>query len=164
MKHRKKIYFVLLLFLVSSLLYAESKDIVTIRKQFNQITKNLGKYKVTKKEETLQEEVGPPYGRVVSRYTHKKKVYCIKAEIILDLAGNVMEYYYWNNKLFFVYEYSWNGDKRQHVSAENRYYFKNNTMIRWLAPGGKKISPKTKAYIKKSKEVLRSSKAIFKEM
>ena len=58
-----------------------------------------------------------------------------------DFERLIEEYYFWDNELFFVYtqlDYDYPHDELSNYKSEtpgqNRFYFHNNNLIRWLDP------------------------------
>ena len=72
------------------------------------------------------------------------------------------EYYFWNNKLFFVFTQDYLYDMPMYMDGskvekidENRYYFSAGKLIRWLDPNKEKAT-KSKM-IEKEKEILKKT-------
>ena len=79
-----------------------------------------------------------------------------------EMGKLIEEYYFWNNNLFFVFtqDYLYNmpkimdGSKVEKID-ENRYYFSEGKLIRWLDPNKEKAA-KSKM-TEKEKEILQKT-------
>jgi hypothetical protein len=72
------------------------------------------------------------------------------------------EYYYWDGKLIFVlrtdYLYAKPLSGKVLKTTENRFYFSDDNLIRWIDEHGKQVAADTNEYQEKQKEYLESSK------
>ena len=79
-----------------------------------------------------------------------------------EMGKLIEEYYFWNNNLFFVFtqDYLYNMPKIMDGSKvekiyENRYYFQDDKLIRWLDPNKEKVAKSKIA--KKETEILQNA-------
>ena len=120
---------------------AQSQDPVqAIRRQYAAINRNAAKYQKVKKELLGFSAEG---GELVA-YLSGPSIVKITATFFGEMGRATDEYYYSNDKLIFVFR------KQSHYRAplsgkvarttENRYYFKDDKLIRWIGEDGKQVS------------------------
>jgi hypothetical protein len=74
------------------------------------------------------------------------------------------EYYFWDGKLIFVLRTEFRYDKplsgKVTAKTENRFYFGNDKLIRWIDENGKQAASDSPDYHAKQKEFLESSRLL----
>jgi hypothetical protein len=137
---------------------SQGDPIQTIREQYATINKSAARYKSVKKDLSGFSAEG---GTLVA-YFDGPKLMKIVASHYGESGKAVEEYYYWDDQLIFVYRKDSNYDKpgSQKVvrTAENRFYFSNDRLVRWLDKNAKQIEPGDSEYLEKEKDYLRLSK------
>ena len=119
---------------------AQSPDpIQAIRQQYAAINRGAGKYKKVKKELLGFSAEG---GELVA-YLSGPSIVKISATFYGEMGRATDEFYYSNDKLIFIF--------RKHLhykrpltgkvvrTTENRYYFKDDKLIRWIDEDGKQV-------------------------
>jgi len=156
---KKNLILIPLFFISIFSLHAQTEDelITKVRERFNTINSFLDSY------ESIEKDI---YGE--SAEGGWMKAYHIDGETVMlhckfyGEMGNITEYYYYDNSsLFFVFTikeiYSAPAylEESEVVSKEeNRYYFHNKKMIRWLDNDRKKIDKNSKEFKEKETEIL----------
>ena len=121
----------------------EEEIISDIREKFGAINYNINSYKKVTKD--LMDE--STEGGVLEGYFKNGELKKIVVSYYGEMGKLIEEYYFWDNDLFFVFtqEYSYNmpinmdGSKVDKI-YENRYYFHNDKLIRWLDPDKEKVA------------------------
>jgi hypothetical protein len=129
--------------------------ILKIRKEYTQIVADSAKYQLASKDVMGMSTEG---GELI--YYHEGKLLRKASLTIFGETGrSVTEYYFADGKIFFCYERITRYDKpfyleNMHVKKveENRYYFNDQQLIRWLDSSRKIIAGKL--YAAKGKELL----------
>lgn len=125
----------LLVSLLTASAQTEEQLVLIIREQFKNTNANLNSYEKIEKDISSESTEG---GTI--------RVYHVDGETVLmhcefyGERGNTMEeYYFWNSELYFVYTVQeiydvpiYVGNSKVSEKIENRYYFSNGEMIRWL--------------------------------
>ncbi len=154
-------------------------DITTIKKWFGEINASISNYK--KKENTdidIYKDSTPDKYSYESEeiyqlaMVHLERYYenneLKKAVVKFDghQEDQVSEYYFWNNSLFFVYKTkvyyskpksSDDFAKSNKETAENRFYFQNDKLIRWLDNDKNQVDLADAAAKKMEEEILSDS-------
>ena len=138
---------------------AQSEDpIAAIRQHYAGINRNAAKYRKVKKDLAGFSAEG---GTLVA-YFYGSGIYKIAATFYGETGRSYEEYYYSNDKLIFVLRrestYSKPLSGKIVRTIENRFYFKDDQMIRWIDENGKQPAANTSEYADKQKEYLDSSK------
>jgi len=132
--------------------------IASIRQHYAQINGNAAKYRKVKKELTGFSTEG---GTLLA-YLDGPNIMKIAATFYGETGRTNEEYYYWNGKLIFVLRrestYSKPLSGKIVRTNENRFYFKDGQMIRWIDENGKQPTANTSEYADKQKEYLESSR------
>jgi hypothetical protein len=132
--------------------------IKSIREQYAKINKSAGRYKSVKKGLSGYSAEG---GELVA-YFDGPKIMKIVANHFGEGGKAVEEYYYWDDRLIFVFRKDSIYDK--HMSGkvarttENRFYFSADRLIRWIDENAKQVEPGSGEYLEKEKDYLQSSK------
>jgi hypothetical protein len=95
-----------------------------------------------------------------------------KIILTFDSRGEdqISEYYYFKGNIYFVYkvitEYSKNKDEDNFLESnkkilQNRYYFDNQKMIRWINNDKHQVDSTSKQYKESAKQILHDSKVYF---
>lgn len=138
---------------------AQNPDpIVTIRQQYAAINRGAAKYKKVQKE-----LVGfSAEGGVLVAYLSGPSIVKISATFYGEMGRATDEFYYANDKLIFVYRrhshYSGHLTGKVVRTTENRYYFKDDKLIRWIGEDGKQVSTTAPEFGQGEARVLASSK------
>lgn len=133
---------------------AQTKDpIQSIRQHYAAINKRVGRYKKVKKELSGFSTEG---GELIA-YFEGPAVMKIAAAYYGESGRAGEEYYYQDGKLIFVYRKDSTYDKplsgKVVKTEENRFYFENSRLIKWINENGKEVSPGGSEY--KNKQVQR---------
>ena len=112
----------------------EKEKIEIIKSRFKYIN-SIGNYEMVKRDLGTD----PNEGAIVTGYFEGQSLAKLRVTFFTALDKNVVEYYFWEDELFFVFERdSWhNGpsEKENEKPAEveeNRYYLANGKLFRWL--------------------------------
>lgn len=139
------------------------KIIKNIKAQFSAINSGSNLYK---KKERMVSGLSAEGGTVISYYN---KTVLVKEHVILyGETGKVeMDLYFNKGALFFEYKSETTYDKPIYIKGykiksveENRYYFHNAELIRWLGPGNKIVNPLSDKFKDKNKSLKESLKQI----
>ncbi len=134
----------------------------TIRSHYTAINKNLSRYRKVKKELSgLSAEGGE-----LEAYSDGNSIKKIVATHFGETGKAVEEFYYRDGQLIFVFRKDFQYDKplsgKTISTKENRFYFNNDRLIRWIGEKGKQITPKQSEYGAKQREYLESSAEFLK--
>jgi hypothetical protein len=138
----------------------EEELVLKIREQFKTTNANLNAYEKIEKDIYSESTEG---GTI--------RVYHIDGETVLmhcefyGEGGNMMEeYYFWNSELYFVYTVQELYDRPIYMEGskvsekiENRYYFNNGKMIRWLDRNKQKVNKYADEYSEAEQQLLNES-------
>jgi hypothetical protein len=134
----------------------------TIRSRYTQINKNLSRYRKVKKELSGYSAEGG----ALEAYFDGDSIRKIVANHYGESGRAVEEFYYWDERLIFVFRKDFRYDKplsgRTVSSQENRFYFDNNRLIRWIGENGKQIPSTQAEYSEKQREYLENSEEFLK--
>ena len=137
---------------------ASGDTIETIRSQYASINRNVRRYKKVKKELSGYSTEGGTMEAYVDGASVKK----IVAHFYGETGRADEEYYFWNDQLIFVFRkdstYSRPLSGKVVSTKENRFYFNNGHMIRWLNESGKQVPSSNSGYSEKQNEYLESSR------
>ena len=132
--------------------------ILTIRQQYAAINRKAARYKKVKKELLGFSAEG---GELVA-YLSGPSIVKISATFYGEMGRATDEFYYANDKLIFTFR------KHLHYNApltgkvvritENRYYFKDDKLIRWIGEDGKQVSTTAPEFPQAEARLLASSK------
>lgn len=141
---------------------AQTEDpISSIRQHYAQINRNAARYRKVRKDLAGFSAEG---GTLVA-YLDGPNIMKIAATFYGESGRTYEEYYYWDGKLIFVLrkESTYNKPLSGKVirTSENRFYFKDDQMIRWIDEAGKQATSGTSEYLEKQKEYLDSSKQLI---
>ena len=119
----------------------EKDSISSIRARYAAINKNLARYRVVKKELSGFSTEG---GELVA-YFDGPSVVKMAATHLGETGRSVEEFYYRDGKLFFVFRRRETYDEpmsgKVSKTAEDRFYFDDGRLIRWLDPRGRAVAP-----------------------
>ena len=138
---------------------AQTADpIEAIREHYAQINRSATSYKKVKKNLSGFSTEG---GELVA-YFHGPSVMKMVATFFGEMGKATEEYFYWNGKLIFVLRTDRTYDKplsgKVIKTAESRFYFNNDAMIRWLDEASKQVASDTKEFQDKQNQYLKTSK------
>jgi len=152
---------VILLFGVLASHQAKAQDpdpIPAIRQQYAAINRKPARYKKVKKELLNFSAEG---GELVA-YLSGPSIVKISATFYGEMGRVTDEYYYSNDKLIFIYRkyrhYSGHLTGKVVRTTENRYYFKDDKLIRWIDEKGQQVSSASSEFAAKEVEQLAWSK------
>ena len=140
---------------------AQTEDpIASIRQHYSQINRNAARYRKVKKDLSGFSEEG---GTLVA-YFDGPNIMKIAANFYGEGGKSYEEYYYWISKLIFVLRkestYSRPLSGKIVKTTENRFYFKDDHLIRWIDENAKQVASDTGEYAEKQKDYLDSSKQL----
>ena len=155
------VVFLLVLFILSAHGSAKAQSeaaIETIRQHYAAINKNVTLYRRVKKDLSGYSAEG---GELIA-YFHGPTIMKIAATFFGETGKSTEEYYYWDGKLIFVFRREARYDKplsgKIVATKDNRFYFKDDKMIRWIDENGKEVAAGSTEFPDKEKEYLKSSK------
>lgn len=132
--------------------------IQAIRQQYAAINRNAARYKKVKKELLNFSAEG---GELVA-YLSGPSIVKISATFYGEMGRATDEFYYSNDKLIFIFR------RHSHYRApltgkvvrttENRYYFKDDKLIRWIGEDGKEVATTAPEFAQAEGRLLASSK------
>ncbi|MCK4576021.1 hypothetical protein KAU34_06415 [candidate division WOR-3 bacterium] len=139
----------------------ETEIIEDIRKEFTLINNNTTNYRRVEKTLLAYEDGGEDLEAYFKGNKIRKIVYKGYGPVI----KSVEEYYYWpTSALFFVFRKTTNYDKPPmhfddaiETTKENRYYFHNNKLIRWLDENKRQVAKTDPQFIQEQKTILDDS-------
>ncbi len=137
-------------------------SIPSIRQRYAAINRSARKYEKVKKELSGFSLEG---GELIA-YFSGPQIVKITAAYFGESGRASEEYYYWNEKLIFVFRRDYTYDKPMSgkvVSAKaNRFYFDNDRLIRWIDQNRKTRSLGDGIYKPKQQELLETSNKFLK--
>ena len=148
-----------LLFVVASLSAADSSvedKVKTIRARYAQIEKGLKGARQVKRD--LPGESAE--GGELTAYFRDRSVEKLSATFLGETGKAVEEYYFWNSELIFVHRVESRYTKPHSGVVKNkteeRFYFADGKLIRWLGGGNKPVSVEAESE-KRAAELLESA-------
>jgi hypothetical protein len=140
---------------------AQTADpIQTIRQHYTRINGNVRLYTKVKKDLDGFSAEG---GQLVA-YSHGPTIMKMVATFFGEGGRATEEYYYWDGKLIFVLRTDYRYDKplsgKVVKTTENRFYFNDDKLIRWIDENSKQPASDTNEYQEKQNEYLKSSKQL----
>jgi hypothetical protein len=137
----------------------QGKDSITsIRERYTAINKNLSKYRVVKKELLGFSTEG---GELVA-YVDGASVVKMAATHLGETGRSLEEFYYRDGELIFVFyrreTYDAPMSGRVSKTAEERFYFADGRLIRWLDSRGRAVAPGRGEYREAQARYLDSSR------
>lgn len=136
----------------------ENDSISTIRQRYAIINKNLAKYRVVKKELSGFSTEG---GELTAYYdgTAIVKIATLNQG---ETGRSFEDFYYWNGKLMFVFRrqdtYDTPLSGKVVKSRENRFYFSDDKLIRWINENGTGVTSRDSKYTETQVHYLNRSK------
>lgn len=132
--------------------------IQTIRERYATINRSAAGYKSVKKKLSGFSAGG---GDLVA-YFDGSKLMKIVATHLGEGGRAVEEYYYWDGRLIFIYRkdsiYDSPVSGKVARTEENRFYFDNDRLIRWIDQNAKQVASDNGEYQQKEKDYLMLSK------
>lgn len=136
------------------------EQIQSIRQHYGQINGGVPRYKRVKKNLTGFSAEG---GELIA-YFHGPTIMKMVATYYGETGRASEEYYYWDGKLIFVLSrdlrYSKPLSGKIVSTKEERFYFSNDKLIRWIDENSKQAAADAPEYQEKQKELLDSSKEL----
>jgi len=137
--------------------FQSDDPVQSIRQQYASINQNAPRYRRVKKSLSGFSAEG---GELVA-YFHGPSVMKMVATFLGETGRSVEEYYFWNGQLIFVFRTENRYDKplsgKVVRKIENRFYFKDNKLIRWLDENGKEVASDSADYAPKQSDYLKTS-------
>jgi hypothetical protein len=134
--------------------------ISSIRARYATINKSLRKYKTVKRELSGFSTEG---GESVA-YFDGKAIMKIATTNLGETGRSFEDFYYWDGKLIFVYRKRETYDKPYSAkvisAAENRFYFSDDELIRWVDENAKQVAPGGSEYREQQAKCLRVSQRL----
>jgi hypothetical protein len=132
--------------------------IQTIRQQYTSINRSAAKSQKVKKELLGFSAEG---GELVA-YLKGPSIMKIAATYFGETGRATEEFYYSNDKLIFVFHKDSRYDQplsgKVVATTENRYYFKDDKLIRWIGEDGKQVPATAPEFAQVESRLLASSK------
>lgn len=146
----------------------ENEIVIDIRKKFTEIENNCKtSYKRTSKDLNDYSTEGGS----VSVFSDKDQIRKAKTIFYGETGKAITEYYFWDNKVFFIFRqnYRYNSsiyitedteegfeayDENKTKIYEDRYYFLNETLVRWIDENKEKIDRYSSSFNEKQKAIL----------
>lgn len=136
------------------------EQIQSIRQHYGQINGGVPRYKRVKKNLTGFSAEG---GELIA-YFHGPTIMKMVATYYGETGRASEEFYYWDGKLIFVlrreHRYSKPLSGKIVSTKEDRFYFSNDKLIKWIDENAKQIAADAPEYQEKQKELLDSSKEL----
>ncbi|MGQ0760697.1 MAG: hypothetical protein ACT4OT_01575 [Acidobacteriota bacterium] len=132
--------------------------IPAIRQQYASINRKTAKYQKVKKELLGFSAEG---GELIA-YLSGPSIVKISATFYGEMGRATDEFYYSNDQLIFVFRkhshYSGHLTGKVVRTTENRYYFKDDKLIRWIGEDGKQVSTTAPEFVQVETRLLANSK------
>lgn len=132
--------------------------IASIRQHYTEINRGAARYMKVKKELSGFSAEG---GQLVA-YLAGPNIMKMAAIFYGETGRTSEDYYYWENKLIFVlrttYRYSKPLSGKVVKTEMNRFYFRDDKLIRWIEENGKQVASDTGEYRDQQKDYLDNSK------
>jgi hypothetical protein len=136
----------------------QSNDAIeSIRQHYANINQNAARYRRVKKSLSGFSAEG---GELVA-YLHGPSVMKMVATFFGETGKSVEEYYFWNGQLIFILqtENRYNKPFGKVVrKIENRFYFKEDKLIKWMDENGKEVATDSAEYAPKQADYLKMSR------
>jgi len=136
--------------------------IAAIRQQYANINRNAAKYRKVKKELLGFSAEG---GELIA-YFSGPSIVKISATFYGEMGRATDEFYYSNDKLIFIFRkqsfYRAPLTGKVMRTTENRYYFKDDKLIRWIGEDAKQVSHTAPEFAQVEARLLASSKQFVK--
>lgn len=120
---------------------AVEKEVKTIRSCYDAVEKGLGRCKKVKRG--LPDESAE--GGELTGYFSDQSLRKLAAKFYGESGQALEEYYFWDGRLFFVLRVESRYDKplsgKVKSKSEERFYFANGVLIRWLDSGKREVPP-----------------------
>lgn len=133
-------------------------SIESIRQSYAAINRNIGKYRRVKK----QLSGFSAEGGELTAYLDGPNIVKIVANYYGESGKAFEEYYYQGGKLIFVYRKDSRYNKpmsgRVVRTEEDRFYFNDGQLIRWVSNGGKQVPSSNSEYQKRQINYLENSR------
>ena len=143
----------------------DDEIISDIRKKFGEINQNTASYK-TKSMEMMGESAE---GGELKGYYQNEELKKVVASYFGEMGKSIEEYYFSEDNVFFVFTQQYSYDKPIYVEGskvekidEDRYYFHNSKLVRWLDPNKEKVSNSN--FNQKESKLLQEIKELKKKL
>ncbi len=165
------------LIIATSAIHSQDPDITDIRNKYAEIHSHLKSYQIKKTEISGESTEGG----ALTAYFDNTLIRLIIGEYFGETGKRVIEYYYFNQHLIFIYDMtlSYNrpinmdsasatalGDTEWYVPSksikkEERFYFKNDRLIRWLDNSNQPVTIQSGRFNQKSDEMIIQSNKVL---
>ena len=166
--------------IMSSQVVAEDPAILQIREEFQSIQKAVPSLSVRSVELIGYSTEG---GEANAFFDKNDKIRLIKVELLFESGKSFREFYYESGKLIFAFvqDHRYNVpfyvtpeiakeiggepfDPSKTTQAENRYYFANCKLIRWLNEQREDVEPGSNGFKAAEKEIMEFSNEVLAEV
>jgi hypothetical protein len=165
----------------SQIIYGkDGDDIKNIKKMFNEIEQKANSSYLGYSRFQMVDNSNSTEGGMIIAYVLKKKFKKISVKYLGEMGKNDTDFYLKDNKIFFVYDVRTNYNapvyltkleaKKQGIEAfnpkkskkdENRFYFKDNKLIKWLNSDKKEVDVNSKESLTKSSDLQKEIKRVI---
>jgi hypothetical protein len=162
-----KIFFTLVFVLtamISGFSQTEEELVKSIREWFTATNSGLSSYDLTEKEVSDESTEGG----AMKAYYQNKELKLLHCEFFGEMGNIVEDYYYNSGNLYFVFSvrttYSapvYEEVEKTTTSEENRYYFNNEKMIRWLDKDKVKVDVNSEDFKTMGQSIFDESKRLL---
>ncbi|OYY40385.1 MAG: hypothetical protein B7Y56_15960 [Gallionellales bacterium 35-53-114] len=169
----------MLILLFSSKTFADDSAIINIRKEYQAIQKTLP---LLKKNEFDLSEYATEGGHGLAYRDREGNIRLIKASLFLESGKYFNEFYFKDGKLIFAFYLSHHYNQHPGVTpefakkdgmeafdpnkteiTEDRFYFDNSKLIRWLDKNKHDVNPNTKEFKDYEEWVMQTSNDMLSE-
>lgn len=141
--------------------------IKNIRQEYKTINLNIPRYKKIEKKNMERSSEG---GMEIAYFDGE-----LLKRIVTDFCGEMgkgkTEYYFSSNELIFIYSIDYYYDSPMYnkgskidSTLENRFYFYNHSLIKWINPDSKIIPIKSEKFVLMEKYLLEEMNYIFQDL
>jgi hypothetical protein len=139
--------------------HTQANDAIeSIRQHYATINQNVARYRRVKKNLSGFSAEGGE----LNAFFHGPTVMKMVATFFGETGRTVEEYYFWNGQLIFILQTENRYDKplsgKVVKKTENRFYFKDDKLIRWLDENGKEVASDSAEYGTKQTDYLKIAK------
>lgn len=172
---------ILVLLFLSQVIYAkDGEDIKNIKKMFNEINQKANSSYLEYSRFQMNDNSKSTEGGMIIAFVLKKKFKKISVKYLSETGKYDADFYFKNNKVFFIYTVRTNYnvpiyldkaeakkdgveafDPEKSTKEENRFYFKDDKLIRWIDKNKDKVNVSSKKALSKSVELLKEVKRII---
>ncbi|HEX8636361.1 MAG TPA: hypothetical protein VF703_19725 [Pyrinomonadaceae bacterium] len=148
---------------LSAVSFQPTDAISSIRQRYAIINRSLGKYRRVKKELSGFSTEGGE----LAAYFDGKVVMKIATINQGETGRSFEDFYYWDEKLIFVFRkedtYTEPFSGKVARTTENRFYFNDGKLVRWIDGNAKQVAPGGSEYREKQNNYLRASARLVED-